>query len=85
MLRGEKDVISETNEALWRETLLAICRQLSSRAAANLETLGNRNYDSVTDLPEWYEWAVGNVRQLWLEELCVANCVADSITAGVDF
>ena len=84
MLLGEKDIISSTNEERWRQSLLEICKVISSRATLNLEQLVQR-CATIASPPEWYAWAIENIQRLWLEELEVARCVTKSVEDGVDF
>ncbi|CAL1704780.1 unnamed protein product [Somion occarium] len=82
---GEQAIISQEHEQAWRNTLLKICETLIERANSNIVGLNERTLRPEHGLPDWYEWMLGNVRRLWLEELEVASCVAQSVQSGVEF
>lgn len=83
-LLGQRDIISEDNEAAWRrETLAQICGILLDRAKAGLSALATRTDD--VDGALWLSWTLENIRTLWEEEASVAAAVAESVQKEVQF
>ncbi|VDB82967.1 unnamed protein product [Peniophora sp. CBMAI 1063] len=84
-LAGVRDLVSEENERAVRGTLREICTALISRAEDAAEELEEVMLRVGREKEGWRIWAAGNVRALWAEEKAVAQAVAASIDAGVDF
>lgn len=77
---GEKEVISHSNEkAVWH-CLSSICDSIKIRASKGLDALTTPDIQET--LPEWHDHAMECIRHLWLEELHVAEAVAQSIQSG---
>ena len=76
---GKQDIISEDNEALWRTTLMAICKGVIHDAQIAITTLGNIDTGIVAALPEWAGLAKGFVEMLWREENVVCRLVIESL------
>ncbi|GJJ12403.1 hypothetical protein Clacol_006645 [Clathrus columnatus] len=77
---GEQDVVSMSNEdAVWH-FLLSICDSVKSRAEKGLKNLKGLEFEG--NPPGWYAYAVECVEQLWLEELQVAEAVAQAVKSG---
>ncbi|KAI0807377.1 SET domain-containing protein [Fomes fomentarius] len=77
---GQYEGISAENEEKWRQILHSICSQIVERARRRIR-VGGKDGDSVG----WRGWTVRNVETLWKEELEVAEAVAASILANVEF
>lgn len=76
---GEKEVVSQSNEAaVWR-CIASICQLIIARAHEGLQALPPSTGEA---LPEWHSYAVECIRQLWLEELRVAEAVIQTIKSG---
>ncbi|KAI0082678.1 SET domain-containing protein [Panus rudis PR-1116 ss-1] len=81
---GIQETISEENERHWRQVLSEICLTIASRVRAGLRRL-EESVEGEGRSTEWGEWMVGNIRYLWLEELEVCECVAESVQRGEEF
>ena len=76
-------MVSEENEAAWRESLAQICGILKSRAETEISRLTTRTAD-LKDV-SWFAWMQDNIQALWQEEALVAAAVAESVRDGVQF
>ncbi|KZV64940.1 SET domain-containing protein [Peniophora sp. CONT] len=84
-LTGERELVSVENERAVRGTLREICTALISRAEDAVEALEEVRLRAGREKEGWRVWAAGNVKALWAEEKAVAEAVAESVDAGVDF
>ena len=80
VIYGQVDEISPQNEQSWRQALLRLCGRISERARSHLAAVTSQH----EDLPG-RGWVAQNVRVLWKEEREVAEAVAASVSAGVEF
>ncbi|EMD38538.1 hypothetical protein CERSUDRAFT_135411, partial [Gelatoporia subvermispora B] len=81
VLNGQAFSISDSNETMWRGTLLDMCEDIAQRAREALM----RCEGVAPEKMGWWGWAVGNIGTLWQEELEVAQAVACSVRAGEEF
>ena len=79
VLVGQAEIVSEENEKAWREGLLQICGKASTRAAMAIASCRSGHLERPSN------WVEKNVEMLWREEREVAEAVAASVRAGVDF
>lgn len=79
---GEREMISERNEALWKATLLSICNTIIREAEAGVAQVKRRASECTID---WEKWVYENIEMLWQEELYTAKAVVRSIEEGVQF
>jgi len=82
-LLGQRDLVSEENEAAWRGTLARICEILMRRAEAGISALEVHTH-AAGRVP-WLAWMLDNIRTLWMEEAVVAAAVAKSIREEEQF
>ena len=82
-LLGRRSMVSEENEAAWRESLAQICGILKGRAETEISRLTTRTAD-LKDV-SWFPWMQDNIQALWQEEALVAAAVAESVRDGVQF
>ncbi|KAH9946169.1 SET domain-containing protein [Epithele typhae] len=87
VVNGQAEPTSEANEDRWRRTLAQLCDDLARRARKNMEAVSamtTMNGEEL-DTQGWKQWMVANVELLWTEEEVVAEAVAASVRAGVEF
>jgi hypothetical protein len=82
-LLGRRSMVSDENEAAWRESLAQICGILKTRAETEVSRLTTRTAD-IKDV-SWLAWMQDNIQALWQEEVLVAAAVAESVRHGVQF
>lgn len=79
---GEREIISEQNEALWKATLLSICNAIIREAEAGVVQVKRRASECTVD---WGKWMYENIEMLWKEELHTAKAVVRCIEEDVQF
>ncbi|KAJ3528149.1 hypothetical protein NM688_g8032 [Phlebia brevispora] len=84
VIAGEREIISPENENEWRALLLRLCSEMAQRARAGMKQ-AEGSLPVSGEPPAWLEWMLKNIRLLWLEELEVAEAVAQSIESNEEF
>ena len=82
---GKQDIISKDNEALWRSTLMHICKKIVQEAQIGIMGLGKIDIGVVFPLPEWAGPAKGFIEMLWKEEYDVSRLVIESLEKKEQF
>ena len=77
---GKQDILSEANEALWRSTLMEICKNIIRDAS-----IGKIDIGDVSTLPEWAGSAKSFVEILRKEEYDVCRLVIESLEKNEQF
>lgn len=77
-LLGTRESISPENECKWRTTLLDLCLDFVDEAQKGLLQFSDQPGKVKTDIE-------GRIEMLWIEELCVAQAVAESVRRGTQF
>lgn len=77
-LLGKRECISPENEYQWRTTLLNLCLEFIDETQKGLLKFRNQ-------LSREKTWIEECIEMLWVEELCVAQAVAESVRLGVQF
>lgn len=76
---GKQDIISKDNEALWRSTLMDICKNMIQEAQVGIMSIGKIGLGVMSTLPEWADSAKSFVEMLWKEEYDVCSLVIESL------
>lgn len=79
---GENEVVSQSNESAVWNCIASICELISTRARTGLQALQKAQPTIDEAFHEWQNHAVECIRQLWLEEQCVAEAVIQTIKSG---
>lgn len=80
---GRASLISDRNEAAWRQTLAEMCAQLARRGQERVRALKQLMVGEGSS--SWWSWARNNVMKLWEEEVEVALAVRASVEDGLEF
>ena len=84
VLYGQEEALSKPQEDAWRATLATICAQIAHKARAALQIMGDKPRGTRSEA-RWTGWMENNIEMLWREELEVAEAVARSVEAGIEF